>query len=340
MKSILSALGHQTALLTFLGLFLTFAIFLGSDFTSLGNLSNVTRTLAITAPLVMGQAIVLISGGIDISVGATMAMAAALSIGLQHYGAVVSVGAAIAFGALVGAANGLLVAKAKIVAFIATVGTMSIVRGMMLVYTDEGSISNTVPGFGFWGGGSVGPIPVPFILSVSLMLVLWWLLRYFKIGREMYAVGGNKETAYLAGVAVERVQVTAFVWCGMLASVSGVLLASRLESATPQIGVNLELFSIAAAVIGGASILGGRGGAVGAFFGLAALVILTNGMNLLGITTYYQLATNAVLLIVVVVLDALRSNRAKRQSLRLSPRTVEDELTPKREPGLGGPHPL
>lgn len=336
MRTITSALGRQTALLTFLGIFVIFTISLGSDFTSSGNLSNVARTLAISAPLVMGQAIVLISGGIDISVGATMAMAAALSVGLQQYGVLVSVGAAIAFGALVGALNGFLVAKVKIVAFIATVGTMLIVRGMMLVYTGEGSISSTTPGFGFWGGGSLGPIPVPFVISLLIILILWVLLRYFKIGREMYAVGGNKETAYLAGVPVARVQATAFVWSGMLSAVSGVLIASRLESATPQIGVNLELFSIAAAVIGGASILGGRGGVFGAFFGLAALVVLTNGMNLLGITTYFQIATNAVLLIVVVVLDALRSNRTAGQKFRPSSPTGEDEQIPKQKPGVGG----
>jgi ribose transport system permease protein len=322
-KSLLNLLGRQTALIVFLGIFLLFTVLLGQMFLSPGNLSHIARNMAIDAPVAMGQSIILIAGGIDISVGPTMAMAAALSVGLQEYGLVASVGAAIAFGAIVGAVNGLLVTKAKIVPFIATLGTMSIVQGMMLMYTHEGSISNTIRGFAFWGGGQVGGVPMPFIIVAPIMVFLWWLLRSFSIGREMYAVGGNKETAYLAGVPVIRVQFSAFVLCGILAAVSGVLLASSLQSANAQIGTSITLLSITAAVIGGASVLGGRGGVVGAVLGIAALITLTSGMNLLGVRTYYQLAANALLLIVVVGVDAILVNRSRLQLARLSPELAD-----------------
>lgn len=328
MIAVARGLGRQTAVIVFAGIFLLLTILQGSMFTSAINLSNISRQVAIDAPHVMGQVIVLISGGIDISVGSVMAMSSALTIGLQGYGAVWAVAAALAFGAAVGAVNGLLVTKGKIVPFIATLGTMGVVRGMVLAYTEQRSIPGTIENFGFWGGGSLGMVPVPLVISLAIMIALWWFLRYTVTGRGFYAVGGDKETAYLAGVSVARFQFTAFVLSGTLAAVSGVLLASRLDSANAQIGVDTPLLSIAAAIIGGASMLGGRGGVIGGFLGIASLGMLSTGMNLMGVNTYYQIATKATVLIVVVVVDALIVN-SKLSAARLPLESGIDEHLPK-----------
>lgn len=324
MIAALRGLSRQTALIIFATLFVLFTTLLGSTFTGPTNLGNVSRQVAIDAPHVMGQVIVLIAGGIDISVGSVMAMSAALSIGLQGYGAGVAILVALAFGAAVGAVNGLLVTKGKIVPFVATLGTMSVVRGMVLTYTEQRSMPSTVEGFGFWGGGSIGPVPMPLVISLTIMVVLWWYLKNTATGRGLYAVGGNEETAYLAGVPVNRVKFLAFVMSGTLAGVSGVLLASRLESANAQTGIDTPLLSIAAAIIGGASLLGGRGGIVSAFLGIASLGTLSSGMNLLGVSTYFQIATKALVLIGVVVVDALIVN-AKRAAAALPSEAEPDE---------------
>jgi ribose transport system permease protein len=265
--------------------------------------------------MVFGQTIVLIAGGIDISIGSTMAMAAAITIGFQPYGTGLAVSLALAFGAVVGAFNGFLVTKGRIVPFIATLGTMSVIRGALLTYTKQQPLSGVDEGFTWWGGGSIGLVPVPFLVTVALLVVLGVLLRRTRIGRNLYAVGGNREAAYLAGIGVERYQFVAYLLSGMLASLSGVLLASRLNSATVQLGNDTALLSISAALIGGASLLGGRGGLWGAFLGVLALGMLTNGMNLLGVNTYDQIAVRAVILIMVVALDAFSRTMARRRVL-------------------------
>jgi len=305
--------GEQTAGVIAVAIFVTFSLTAGEYFLTLQNLENVLRQVSLDAPLVFGQAIVLIAGGIDISVGAIMAMAAALTIGLQEYGTLPAVFAAIAFGAAVGAFNGLLVTRGGIVPFVATLGTMSVLRGLLLTYTGQQPLSGSDDAFVFWGGGSIGIVPVPFILSMIILAALVIFLGSTRAGRNIYAIGGNREAAYIAGIAVKRYEFIAFVLSGTLAAVSGVLLASRLNSATTQLGVDTPLLSISAALIGGASLLGGRGTIIGAFLGVLALGMLTNGMNLLGVTTYTQIAVKATILIAVVAIDALSRTMARRR---------------------------
>lgn len=305
--------GEQTAAVIAGAIFVTFALTASEYFLTLQNLENVARQVSLDAPLVFGQTIVLIAGGIDISVGATMAMAAALAIGLQEYGTLPAVVAAIAFGAAVGAFNGLLVTRGGIVPFVATLGTMSVIRGLLLTYTGQQPLSGSDDAFVFWGGESIGIVPVPLILSLVILVALALFLGRTRTGRNIYAIGGNREAAYLAGIAVKRFEMLAFTLSGTLAAVSGVLLASRLNSATVQLGNDTALLSISAALIGGASLLGGRGTVVGAFLGVLALGMLTNGMNLLGVNTYYQIAIKATILIAVVAIDALSRTMARRR---------------------------
>jgi ribose transport system permease protein len=303
-----------------LAIFVTFALSAGQYFLTLGNLENVARQISLDAPLVFGQTLVLITGGIDISVGSTMAMATALTIGLQPHGTLVAVLAALAFGAAVGAFNGFLVTKGGIVPFVATLGTMSVIRGLLLTYTGQQPISGSDDAFTWWGGGSIGIVPAPLVVALLLLVALAFFLKRTRTGRNFYAIGGNRDAAYLAGIAVDRHLLLAYTTSGFLAAVSGVLLASRLNSATVQLGNDTPLLSISAALIGGASLLGGRGMIVGAFLGVLALGMLTNGMNLLGVQTYYQIAVRAAILVAVVAVDAVsRTFGRRRVSLATAP---------------------
>ena len=305
--------GRQTALFIAVSVFVVFSLSVGDLFLAQGNIENVARQISLDAPIVFGETIVLIAGGIDISVGSNMAMASALAIGLQPYGALPATLAALVFGMIVGAVNGLLVTKSKIVPFVATLGTMSLVRGILLTYTRQQPIPGQIEAFTWVGGGNIGPVPVPIVITLILALVLTIFLTRTRAGRNLYAVGGNKEAAYLSGISVERSRFLAFVISGTLSAVSGVLLASRLNSATVQVGNDTPLLAISAALIGSASLLGGRGTVVGALLGLLALGMLTNGMNLLGVHTYFQIAVRAAILIAVVALDALARNLASRR---------------------------
>lgn len=305
--------GQQTALVIFVALFAVFSLLAGDLFLSGGNMENIARQISIDAPVAFGQAVVLIAGGIDISVGSNLAMAGAITMGLQPYGTGVAVVAALLFGVLVGVTNGLLVTKGRIVPFIATLGTMSLVRGILLTYTRQQPLPGHDESFSFWGAGNIGPVPVPLIITLVLMFALYVFLRYTRTGRNLYAIGGNKEAAHLAGISVQKYQFIAFVISGFTAALAGVLLASRLNSATVQVGNDTPLLSISAAIIGGASLLGGRGTVIGAFLGVLSLGVLTNGMNLVGVHTYYQIAIRASILIAVVAIDAFTGNLARRR---------------------------
>ena len=309
----LRRLNRQTALLIALAITTFFAVEVPGLFLTPGNLANVARQISLDAPLVFAQTLVLIAGGIDISLGSTMAMAGALGAGLQDYGAPVAVAAALLFGLGVGALNGLLATRFRIVPFVATLGTMSLVRGLLLTYTQQQSIPITDESLARLGG-DLGPLPVPLLCSLVLLVLLSLVLDRTRTGRDLYATGGNREAAYLAGVPVERSLFLAFLASGLLAALGGVLLAARLNAATVQLGTDTPLLTISAAMIGGASLLGGRGTMLGAFLGLLALGVLNNGMNLLGVHTHYQIAIRALILIAVVALDALGARLARRRA--------------------------
>ena len=309
----LRRLNRQTALLIAVAITTFFAVEVPGLFLTAGNLANVARQISLDAPLVFAQTLVLIAGGIDISLGSTMAMAGALVAGLQDYGAPVAVAAALLFGLGVGALNGLLATRFRIVPFVATLGTMSLVRGLLLTYTQQQSIPITDESLARLGG-DLGPLPVPLLCSLVLLVLLSLVLDRTRTGRDLYATGGNREAAYLAGVPVERSLFLAFLASGLLAALGGVLLAARLNAATVQLGTDTPLLTISAAMIGGASLLGGRGTMLGAFLGLLALGVLNNGMNLLGVHTHYQIAIRALILIAVVALDALGAHLARRRA--------------------------
>jgi ribose/xylose/arabinose/galactoside ABC-type transport system permease subunit len=198
---------------------------------------------------------------------------------------------------------------------------MSVVNGLVLTYTRQQSLSGHDLGFTWWGGGQIGPIPVPIVVVLALLIGLYILLEHTRYGRDLYAIGGNREAAFLGGVSVDRGLLLAFVISGLMSAVAGVLVASRLNSASAQLGGDAALMSISAALIGGASLLGGKGRIAAAFLGVLALGMLNNGMNLLGVPTYTQIAVRALILIAIVAIDAFGTKLKQRGGA--SPRFVD-----------------
>jgi len=317
MQRLIGLLEKRSAVILLIGLVIAFSGTDSATFATGSNFQNIARQVSLDAPMVFGQAIVLIAGGIDISVGATMAMSAALAIGLQPYGTFTAVCGALGFGLLLGLANGLLVTRGRIVPFVATLGTMSLVNGLLLTYTSQRSLVGSDDAFAWWGGGQIGPLPVPMLVVLVLLGGLWVFLERTRQGRNLYAIGGSNDAAFLGGVSVEKGLLVAFILSGMLSAVSGILVAARLDSASVQLGGDAPLMSISAALIGGASLLGGKGSIVAAFFGVLALGVLNNGMNLLGVPTYTQIAVRALILIAIVAVDAL-ANGLRRRNLTAS----------------------
>jgi ribose transport system permease protein len=300
-------------LLTILILF--FSITIGKYFLTGINLHNLSRQISFDIPLALALTFVMIAGGLDLSVGSVLSMGAALTMGLQSNGTVFAVLVAMAFGVAIGFINGMLVTKGRVVPFIATLGTMTFVRGVMLTYTKQRPIAGTSEAFTFWGAGSIGFIPVPIIIVLIVCLILHILLKYTKIGRNMYAVGGNADAAFLAGINIFRTKLFAFMVAGGLSALSGILLASNLNSSTVHLGLQSNLWAIAAAIIGGASMTGGKGNVLGAILGVVTLSILTNGMNLIGVRSYYQIGIRAIVLISVVSIDAISAMNIRKQQL-------------------------
>ena len=317
-KNFRQTLFQNNAFLLSVILILFFGITEGNLFLDSVNIHNIARQISFDIPLALGMTVVLIVGGIDLSVGSVLSMAAALTITLQPMGTYVAVAIALLFGILVGTINGLLVTKGKIVPFIATLGMMTFVKGIMLTYTKQLSYAGQDDSFTFWGDGSIGAVPVPFIIVLFVAFVLWVILTYTKLGRNIYAIGGNLEAAYTAGINVERNKTYAFMISGFLSALAGVLIASRLNASTTQLGLDSNNWAIAASIIGGASMSGGRGKVSGTVFGVAALGMLINGMNLLGVSTYYQIGIRAIVLIVAVIADAISTHKIQEKLVLLS----------------------
>ena len=316
MDRALAFLARRAVLTILLLLVLVFSALRPDVFLSGQNAGNLLRQVSFNGIIALGETLVLISGGIDISVGAVLSMSAALTMKLQPHGVGIAVGAALLFGLTVGAVNGLLVTKVGIPPFIATLGSMTAVQGMMLTYTEQQPIPGHVEWFTVFGAGSLGPVPVPALFLAGVAAACYWLLNHTRTGRNLYAVGGNPEAAQLAGVGLDRHRFLPYVCSGGCAALAGVLLASLLNTSTIHIGLDTPLAVLAAAIMGGASLLGGRGSVGGTLLGVFALGVLANGMDLLGVFTYYQIAIRAVILVAVVVVDSFYTNRVQARARR------------------------
>ena len=294
----------------------TFLSFASPYFLTADNALGVARAFSLTAIAAIGQTMVIITGGIDLSVGSVLALSG-LSTGMllaTGWPLVPSIVAGLLVGMIFGACNGLLITRVGLPPFIATLGMLSIGRGLVYVLTKGYPV--TVPrGEDLLlqvGQGYVGIVPVPVIIMLVITVIATLFLSKTTLGRYVYAVGGNEEAARLAGIDVRRVKMFVYTVSGLLAAVSGIILLSRLVSAQPSAGLGFELPVIAAAIIGGTSLVGGEGTVLGAVLGAAIIGVLENGMVLLGVNTYAQQAVTGAVILVAVGLDMWQKRRRQR----------------------------
>jgi ribose transport system permease protein len=280
------------------------------SFLTTTNLLNIVRQSSIVGVMAIGSAFVIIGGGFDISVGSLLALAAAMSLKLQQgmpwYAAILVV---LAVGAAAGVVNGILTAKVHIVAIITTLGTMTILRGLTYLYTGGYPISGSSPEFQFIGSGYLGPIPFPIIVFLAMVVIWQFVLKKTTLGRYACAVGGNKEATRLSGVPVDFYHIMTFVIGGLMAAMSGIIYAARLNAATPLAGQGYELDAIASCVIGGTSVSGGEGSIIGILIGVLLLNIVNNMFNLLGIQVYIQYLIKGIIILTVVGFDSYSRHR-------------------------------
>ena len=281
-------------------------------FLSAGNLAGVARQTAVITIIAMGMTVVMVSGGIDLSVGSEMALAGVAGALLMAAGAPPSVGvlAALAAGAACGLANGVAVAALRIPPFIVTLGAMGIYRGVALLVTDGKAVVGLPQGFGRLAEGELfGFVPVPLLFVVAVALVTHLLLSSTRAGRYCYAVGSNVEAARYAGVRVSRYQIMFYVFLGALAGLAGAIESARLVTGQPTAGEGYELRVIAAVVIGGGSLSGGQGSVTGTLVGSLIMGVLSNGANLLGISSFTQQIVIGAVIVLAVTFDEFQRRR-------------------------------
>ncbi|AOZ89082.1 ribose ABC transporter permease [Bacillus xiamenensis] len=297
----------------FLGLIILVAIvsILNPAFLEPLNILNLLRQISINALIAFGMTFVILTGGIDLSVGAILALSSALTAGFIVSGMdpILAIIVGCIIGAILGMVNGLLITKGKMAPFIATLATMTIFRGLTLVYTDGNPITGLGSNYAFqlFGRGYFLGIPVPAITMLLTFIVLWVLLHKTPFGRRTYAIGGNEKAALISGIKVPRVKIMIYSLAGFMSALAGAILTSRLNSAQPTAGTSYELDAIAAVVLGGTSLSGGRGRIVGTLIGVLIIGVLNNGMNLLGVSSFYQSVVKGIVILIAVLLDRKKS---------------------------------
>jgi inositol transport system permease protein len=309
------------------GILLLFVIGLsiatGGKFLAVTNLLNIVTQVSAFGLIALGMVFVLIIKGIDLSVGATVALAAVVSVSLGQTATasnkffpdftppiIVAVIAAILVGVVCGVINGAIITVFRIAPFIATLGAMTYLRGGALIYSDGKPISGMDPALAFIGGGKLfGQIPIPVLILVVVAVGMHILLNKTRFGLHVFAIGGNEQAARVSGINIKKVTFWVFVIIGALAGLAGLILAGRIESGNPQLGYQMEMDVITAAVIGGTSFTGGVGTIWGAVIGSLFIGVLNNGMDLLNVSPFMQLVVKGVIIIIAIIIDE-RKNRA------------------------------
>ncbi|MBU8568326.1 ribose ABC transporter permease [Virgibacillus pantothenticus] len=292
-----------------LGLFLITIVLgvMSDNFFTLNNIFNLLRQVSVNALIAFGMTFVILTAGIDLSVGSTLALGSALTAGLLASGMdpFLAVCIGLLIGLILGAVNGLIIAKGKVAPFIATLATMTIFRGATLVYTDGKPITGLSDSFAFEmiGKGYVFGIPFPVIVMIVVFFSLFFVLRSTVFGRQVYAIGGNEEASKLSGIRADRVKIGVYSLTGMLSVLAGIIITSRLDSAQPTAGAMYELDAIAAVVIGGTSLSGGRGRIFGTLIGALIIGVIDNGLNLLNVSSFYQQIVKGLVILLAVLLD-------------------------------------
>lgn len=302
-KELIGKLGPLLALIVLV----IFVTILNPGFVAPNNLLNLLRQVSTNALIAFGMTFVILTGGIDLSVGSTLALSSALMAGgiVSGLDPLLAMILAVIAGALLGGFNGLLITKGKMAPFIATLATMTIFRGATLVFTNGNPITGIGDSFifKFIGRGYLFGIPFPVILMLICFTVLYILLHKMTFGRKVFAIGGNEKAAFIAGIKSDRIKIAIYAISGMMASVAGIIITSRLNSAQPTAGQSYEMDAIASVVLGGTSLSGGRGRLVGTLIGALIMGTLNNGLNLLGVSSFYQQIVKGIVIIIAVLLD-------------------------------------
>lgn len=266
------------------------------------NISNLFRQIVTNGLVSLGMLVVILTGGVDLSIGPVVALTGILAAGLtDHISLPLAVLVALFAGVTAGALNGFLVARFKLQPFIVTLATLSALRGVIYVYSETPQTPSNPAFRSLLGGGFIGPVPVAVIIMLACFPLVWVFLNRTTIGRAIVAIGGNEEAVRLAGINVGRHILLAYIISGFFAAVAGVLLASRLGIAQPSVGVGYELDGIAAVVIGGGILGGGGGGAVGTFGGVLVLGMIDNLLNLFNVQSYYQQIVKGLIIVLAVL---------------------------------------
>lgn len=290
---------------------MVFVSILNPTFLQANNLMNLMRQLIINGFIALGMTFVILTGGIDLSVGSTLALTSAIFAGLLQNGmnTGLAILVAVGLGLILGLINGILITKGKLAPFIVTLATMTIFRGLTLVYTDGRPIAGPKDNFAFkfLGKGQIFGIPFQVILFILAFLCLWIILNRTSLGRKIYAVGGNEKASFISGINIDKVKIWVYVISSLMAVLSGLVLTSRLNSAQPTAGAAYEMDAIAAVVLGGTSMTGGSGSLTGTLIGILILGVLNNGLNLLGVSSFYQQIVKGIVILIAVLIDRKRN---------------------------------
>jgi ribose/xylose/arabinose/galactoside ABC-type transport system permease subunit len=283
-------------------------------FLLIGNLSNVLLQTSAVGIIAIGMTYVIITGGIDVSVGSSVALASAVGVtAMKLYGQPWWIALILIFlvSGIIGLVNGFSIAYIKMPPFLATLGTLTVARGLVLVISKGRNYWGLHPFYERLGLGLVGPIPTPAIVMLSAFIVGHIILSKTVFGRKIYAIGGNPDTAKVSGLNVELLTLSAYVVMGFFCGLSSMVLTSRLNSFVPTMGTGFEFSAIAATVIGGTSLQGGEGNIIGTLIGVLILGVVNNILNLLGVSVYYQEVSRGLIIFIAVLVDALRNRFAK-----------------------------
>jgi len=278
---------------------------LTDSFATASNLTNVARQVSINGILAVGVTFVLLTGGVDLSLGSVVALsgvACALFAHPGEYPLFVPICVGLLTGGLCGLLNGVLVTRGGIAPFIVTLGMMTVARGLALIFSGGKPVADMSPDLTRLAG-DLGPVPIPLICFAAVAVLSWLFLGRFRLGRHLYAVGGNEQAARAAGVSVPKVKLFAYGLCGLLTGLAGVVLAARITTGQPNAGQAYELDAIAAVVIGGTSLSGGVGSVLGTVLGVLLIGVINNGLDLLSVSSYYQAVIKGIIIVGAVWLD-------------------------------------
>ena len=298
---------------TLIGLVVILLVFalLAPGFISERNLLNILQQSSLNACLALGMTLVIVSGGIDLSVGPTAALSAVISGSLLLAGVPVPLAilAGLMLGALCGLINGVLVAVVGLQPFIVTLGTLSTYRALALIYTGGNPVLGIPAGYRAIFNGTVFGVPSPILIVAVVAIVAWVILKKTPLGEYLLAVGGNEEAAYIAGVPIALTKIAAYVISGFLAALTSAILIGRLGAAEPILGNLWELDAIAASAIGGASLMGGKGSIIGTLLGAIILGAMRNGLTLMNVQAFYQLLATGLIILVAMIIDRMTRGR-------------------------------